>query len=651
MSHHTASISLDSNFSENGLIIGGHFHPPVYLGTRLARGDMGLGTRAAVPKRGNSLYQFRPTPAVSPCSLRKRRLHRTQPHRWRRLAIFGSASLPNSCGPSWRDLQSHSVSIFSCWAFLMPSARESGVLSASFPLTNPTRSYDIIKPTTDAVAALVGPCKNLIRLSFPEDTARRDGLNQPETAGWVDEAFGGHTQLTVLRQLPTLDEPEVERILSHLPGLAELSISKFGLKMTTRLLAALTRSCPGLQVLRCSVLETLPPDSFAGFLAPLSGILKELDLWFVDGDSTPASLAALIRSLSAVASLTLFSCPPAALEPIATHLTSLKLSASPHEEDLPGPWLCHLEELSLCLEDVSFSVSLARPLAANQATLRSLTLEIYNHDLMPSEGLTSLYLPICFLSALPPAPLLDRLERLDIYLDKATGSDPLHAQQCRLDSLQCPRLRTVTLPGSLSGATYTLPDLEVFKAADDSCVDPAWLLTGSPRLRELSRVRLTRTDLVASLGACGALVRLENLYLDVARLPNPLTLRLPGQLKHLDLHIEGKTRRRAGRLGTLDLCVEAPGLLAFTLDVDEALPFARVRVRLSNCPALLIDLTSSGVPIALQVVDEGTLAVVVQPRRLIVEGLLETASLLDLLARHGARLRDFTSRGLQPVES
>ncbi|KAJ4453151.1 hypothetical protein PAPYR_12464 [Paratrimastix pyriformis] len=61
MSHHTASISLDSNFSENGLIIGGHFHPPVYLGTRLARGDMGLGTRAAVPKRGNSLYQFRPT--------------------------------------------------------------------------------------------------------------------------------------------------------------------------------------------------------------------------------------------------------------------------------------------------------------------------------------------------------------------------------------------------------------------------------------------------------------------------------------------------------------------------------------------------------------------------------------------------------------
>ncbi|KAJ4462361.1 hypothetical protein PAPYR_983 [Paratrimastix pyriformis] len=110
MSHHTSSISLDSNFSENGLFFEAHFHPPVYLGTRVLRGTepsfsmdfphlpsprmhmhfvsqhptsasqrvpvsklqhpapqlardvTGLGTRAAVPKRGNSLYQFRPTP-------------------------------------------------------------------------------------------------------------------------------------------------------------------------------------------------------------------------------------------------------------------------------------------------------------------------------------------------------------------------------------------------------------------------------------------------------------------------------------------------------------------------------------------------------------------------------------------------------------
>ncbi|KAJ4458787.1 hypothetical protein PAPYR_5299 [Paratrimastix pyriformis] len=38
MSHHTSSISLDSNFSENGLFFEAHFHPPVYLGTRVLRG-------------------------------------------------------------------------------------------------------------------------------------------------------------------------------------------------------------------------------------------------------------------------------------------------------------------------------------------------------------------------------------------------------------------------------------------------------------------------------------------------------------------------------------------------------------------------------------------------------------------------------------
>ncbi|KAJ4456544.1 hypothetical protein PAPYR_8188 [Paratrimastix pyriformis] len=533
---------------------------------------------------------------------------------------------------------------------------------------------DIVRPTFDVVATLVGPCKSLTHLSFPVEIDMRGGLIQSGAAGWVDEAFGGHTQLAVLSHLPTRSEPEVERILSHLPGLAVLTINTWTLQMSAHLLAALVRFCPGLQVLQCSVSDGVPPDALAGLLAPLSGVLKEL---YLGARISDASLGVLVRSLSAMTSLKLPHCPPAALKPIAPHLTSLALSVQLRAKDLPGPWLCHLEELSFGVKG-SFSAPVARLLAANQATLRSLSLGFSclkltdKPSLMVSlralPHLTCLDLSRFRLSAPPPPELVDRLERLNISL-QATPDPVLiasrHLQQldlqgnglaslalrcpalvelrvlfCRLISLQCPRLRTITTltPRGLDGAAgRPLPDLETFAATiytrDDGLLDPAWLLTGSPRLRFLSGVRLTRRTLVARLCASESLVLLRDLYLDVTQLPNPLTLRLPGQVELFDVHIERKTRSPAGRRRTIDLHVEAPGLRNFLLKNDPELPHAGMRIQLRNCPALDHLGIRSEIPVFLRVAS----AVMMQPRRLDVE-CLEAASMVDFLIRHGARL-------------
>ncbi|KAJ4458136.1 hypothetical protein PAPYR_6257 [Paratrimastix pyriformis] len=206
--------------------------------------------------------------------------------------------------------------------------------------------------------------------------------------------------------------------------------------------------------------------------------------------------------------------------------------------------------------------------------------------------------------------------------------------------MRCPRLRTLVLPAEcLDGVDYALPNLKVFAPdrrlmREAPVLNPAWLLAGSPRLRSLSGVCLTRRDLLARLGACGSLVRMEDLHLDVTRLPNPLTLRLSGQVEFLDLHIERRDRSRAGRR-TLDLHVEAPGLMNLFLENDAELPFTRIRIRLGNCPALVHLDVRSEIPISLQVDEGGCTAL--QPRWLYAE-CLEGASMLDLLAGHGARL-------------
>ncbi|KAJ4455570.1 hypothetical protein PAPYR_9465 [Paratrimastix pyriformis] len=584
--------------------------------------------------------------------------------------------------------------------------------------------------TPDALAALVGPCTALRTLSLPEGVACAD-------PGWADEAFGGHSQLAVLRQVPcSLPEPAIERILGHLPGLAELTVHP-QLHMSTRLLEVLARSCPGLQVLRCtfqSYAYHLP--DFAA-LAPLSGSLRVLDIGGLRDSED--GLAAFVGSLSALTSLRIACCPSAALEPVASHLVCLEGLDVGAGDDLPGPWLCHLEALSLRLSGCP-AVPLARLLAANQATLSRLGLTIrfglaaLRHgaaDLPPllasSLGglprLTHLALaveasPDCPLAALVPPELVDRLTDLRLLrlsLDvQQRGPTPWLTLDCPalvtldlngpLAALRCPRLRTLraqATPGLAVAAP--MPDLEEVVFRGPHMVDdPTWLLAGSsPRLRALTRVRLTRPDLLARLGACGWLVRLKELRLDAGRLPSPLVLRLPGQLEQLDLRVEGHPEPPA--LPDLQLQVAAPGLRDFDLIIadstipgstipgstipgstipgstihdstipgsaihDSTIPGSTiagsdcppppsVQVRL-HCPRLVrLGLQSPAATVlSLQLDDDGLgdgAELAPMPLRMLsVAGGLDGASLLGLLTRHGAQLRVFSARGLRAAAS
>ncbi|KAJ4462584.1 hypothetical protein PAPYR_565 [Paratrimastix pyriformis] len=511
--------------------------------------------------------------------------------------------------------------------------------------------------TTDALAALVGPCKTLRDLSLPLSEGWCDTFDGAEdTAGWVDETFGGHTQLAILTHLPALPGPTIERVLSHLPGLVELTVGLF--QMSTRLLGALARSCPGLQVLRCSADDRADPAQLAA-LTPLSGVLRQLEFWNVP--KSVEHLAAFVGSLTAVTSLRLPRCPPAALEPLAPHLSSLELSGMMDEADLPGPWLCHLETLSLNLR--TFSAPLTRLLAANQATLRSLTLVLKAADapslatsLRALPHLTHLQLSVdeadCSFSALLPPDLVDRLGSLIISIHT---TEPVHIASGRLQhlrfypgmnmdatsgltldcpalveldmngrltALRCPRLRALRLPIQGLDGVAPMPDLEKIVqyprwwGSRAPQTDPSILLAGSPRLRELSGVHLTEPDLLARLCACRSLVRLERLFLDVTRLPNPLVLRLPGQLEHLDLVIESS--------GETEITGQVQ-VLEFSLAVDQSL--SSVRVRLHNCPHLPRSLSVEG------------------------EGGLDAACLLGLLTRHGARLHEIAVEVLRAASA
>ncbi|KAJ4459384.1 hypothetical protein PAPYR_4689 [Paratrimastix pyriformis] len=557
----------------------------------------------------------------------------------------------------------------------MPFARAFGALrELSFP-------ENII--TTDALAALVGPCKSLVKLTLPKDWDRPRGA---KSNGWVDATFGGHTQLTVLTNLPfSLPDPAVVRILSHLPGLVELTAGYHPL--SARVLAALARSCPRLQVLRsifASRDEVLHPN--ISTLAPLFGVLKELVIGEYPGSKK--HLAAFVSRLSVVTSLKLYSCPPAALEPIASHLTALKLDCVDlGPKDLPGPWLCHLETLSLSQFRCPCP-PLFRLVAANQPTLRRLGLklsaprpaqvEALADSLRAMPHLTRLRLDVfeahCSLSALLPHVLVDRLENLRAWFE-TTDPHPLGIASSRLQklrlsgvgptsrldcpalvelnlavmapdtSLQCPRLRVLRVPAALrlAGAAH-MPDLEEV-ASREPWEDPVWLLTGlSPRPRVLSGVRLTRPDLLASLCTCQSLVRLRGLHLDVTRLPNPLVLRLPGQLEHLDLHLERAGRPAEGPPPPVDLRVEAPGLVDFALAIPDESNLPAVRLRLHNCPRLVSLQFQSPADALLSLrVDEDeaeTPVMMMLPRSLRVVGAIDAAGLLGLLARHGSRLRE-----------
>ncbi|KAJ4457752.1 hypothetical protein PAPYR_6681 [Paratrimastix pyriformis] len=596
-----------------------------------------------------------------------------QPHLPRRLAVDDDHRL---CAGAQRDalLRQH------LWC--VPQQHQ---VAAVTPVPEATNLWERLPP--ELLPAIIEASPNQLRV-----TLRLLSLSHRGTApGWMP-TFVGHTRLAVLK-LPALNQQDIARILIHLPGLVELTIDP-RLSVDASLLAALDRFCPGLQVLRCAIRR-----QYGSVPAPLSA-LKQLALREVSfmGERLEALEGS---SLATVTNLKCDRCSPAALQSIASHLTSLKLSdALLDENDLPGPWLCRLETLSLSLRsDRPVSAPLLRLLAANQATLCSLTLTI-NPDadelppLMASlqalAHLTRLHLVDCSLSALPP-DLVDRLERLNIsflckhesaaapvrlssrrllWLRMQIDGAPalglalycpalveLETAGCRLVSMHCPRLRVIMPPQCLDGAS-PMPNLEVFdrsprrfSSAGTLWTDPALLLTGSPRLRVLSSVRLTRPDLLARLCACGSLARLEQLHLDVTRLPNPLVLRLPGQLEHLHLQLEQgeeADRKNGPLLPPVDLHLEAPGLVVFVLLASLPSSSVVVRVRLHNCPSLAcIRLESAQASIALYADEEagGTPAMPLRSLYVSARGVFEAASLLGLLTRHGASLSEVTCRG------
>ncbi|KAJ4455962.1 hypothetical protein PAPYR_8986 [Paratrimastix pyriformis] len=595
----------------------------------------------------------------------------------------------------------------------------------SFVATDPALS-DLIRPTPEALAALIGPCKSLRTLSLPIPEGWGD-LDEAARGRWLDAMFAGHSQLATLTlltkiepvlKLRAFDEPEVVRVLGHLPGLIDLTLRP-GYTLSTSLLTALARSCPGLQTLQCCVpYGCHDPDWTA--LAPLAGTLKQLD---IDSYSKVENLAALLSGLTAVTSLSLTAgCPPpATFEPIASHLSYLELHGV-CDEDLPGPWLCRLAGLTLGLSgdpDGPFSARLARLLAANQATLRSLHLSL---SLPAAEApalmtalrglpcLAGLHLGVtsvgCSLAALVPPDLVDRLTRLEVDLKDPTApatddydddhgfidhpkatttpaeADLVHIASARLQwlslevklgpgcglalALACPALVRLTLGGMPPSCLLSLgcprlrqlrmPALRLagmLRSPMAHWTDPDWLLAGDcPRLRVLSGVRLTRPDLLARLGACGSLVRLERL--DVTRLRSPLVLRLPGQVEQLRMEItawDEDPERGPLRVPPVDLCVEAPGLLVFDMNIMAATEIdltgvisTSTRVRLHNCPQLVfLTLQGCATSTSLQV-DEDAGVPVMQPRHISLEGSLEPGCLLGLLARHGSRLSELSLR-------
>ncbi|KAJ4452954.1 hypothetical protein PAPYR_12711 [Paratrimastix pyriformis] len=529
------------------------------------------------------------------------------------------------------------------------------------------------RPTADALAAIIGPCIGLTKLSFcPSGSdiyqnAYRCGLTEVSYAGWVDEAFGGHDRLTVLKYLPTTFEPAIERILHHLPGLLKLRLGSEA-RVSTHLLAAIAGSCPHLQALRVEGNSAIL-DVTA--LAPLAGSLQQFRCPHIPPS---ASLDAFVSSLSAVRTLHISRCPPAALAPLASQLTCLSMEMTgDNEARLPGPWLSRLERLSLWGQP-PISAPLARLLAANQTTLRRVGLEVVRLErasgfsiLMAALGalphLTHLELTCSELprdadvTALPPE-MLSRLERLVLRVAAQDASIPpppprvLRITSGRLKflclqalanltalSLDCPVLAELLLPAypleqltvncprprRLIGDMHRLAPMPGLDCVRVPLCNPVWLpdlLAGAPRLRRI-HVKLAQMDLCQRLCACESLVDIR-LDVTVTQLPNPLILRLPGRLESLELSF-------SGALMPLDLQVEAPSLRR--LDLRSSDMGARLSCRLA-CPALTaLRILLAGSDITFLELAERT-----RPRSLTIAGSWDTARLVEMLDRQGGLL-------------
>ncbi|KAJ4457457.1 hypothetical protein PAPYR_7044 [Paratrimastix pyriformis] len=375
----------------------------------------------------------------------------------------------------------------------------------------------VTTPTADALAALVGPCKGLVKLTLDLETL--PGHWGRDAAAWVDEAFAGHSRLAVLEVTPSSHATimsAVTRIVGHLDGLEEIRLL---LRAESRasdswepfagpLLAALGRSCPRLRLLHMDLRAYFPGAALQG-LAPIAGTLEDVQVplriteyaWKAEERVNNEAGVAFLRSLASAQKLSLSQCPADLLGPLAPHLTHLGVSSywtrAPAVEGL-----CRLERLelpNLCVDDTD-GMALARLLTANTATLRTVSLGLCVRN---DTGLKPLHRLAGLLDGLPhltgltlileqvpsraavfgalPTGLLDRLEQLTLDLGCQPPCGETHdairlasrgLRTLRLDirvrdwrsylpdapilELACPRLEALTLPKSIGSAVEEL---------------------------------------------------------------------------------------------------------------------------------------------------------------------------------------------------
>ncbi|KAJ4457477.1 hypothetical protein PAPYR_7073 [Paratrimastix pyriformis] len=507
----------------------------------------------------------------------------------------------------------------------------------------------------DALAAIVGPCKGLVRLTLPPHNRRHpsvlwlDLLGHEELTAWAEEAFGGHSQLAHL-VIPGAGTfwPAIWWILSHLPGLEEFHFLN-ARPLRTRVLRALATFCPKLRVhfTQHSSVWDYEPDFTA--LTPLSGTLKELfipDLYLLQG-----KLTSLVARLSSLERVEVKGGDMRFLRPCAQHLTHLTTSDQLCVLDLDRAGLCRLESLT----SESGGIFFAPVMTACRDTLRSLSL-FTREDIAPGQGLlaalgglthlTRLKLTLrhpggtlsAVLAALPPGLLENQLEYLSLELsgdiDEGTTyqlrSRSLHELDlcyslpgsCTL-TLACPFLEKLALPLVNDSSLYALvmdcphlrslnnlqgqenldhstpmPELVEVFGYDDS-LDPAWLsllVAWSPsRLRLLSHMTVSQAMLSQLFAGCPSLTTLRSIDLHLTATTGPpvFVLRLPEQFEVLEGSVTVE-----GAQGSAELRVEAPGLQALHLNTN-----SQVQQLTLACPALVALVVSGPIPFALT---EGT---------------------------------------------
>ncbi|KAJ4459202.1 hypothetical protein PAPYR_5010 [Paratrimastix pyriformis] len=531
--------------------------------------------------------------------------------------------------------------------------------------------FDLPAPP-QALAALVGPCRGLRKLSLPNRTHPLFycGPSEVECA-WVGEAFTGHEELAVLH-IPTADpfNSALPRILRYLPGLRVLHFATDSYS-PREFLGILGRWCPDLEEVHISGFPQ--PINFEIF-RPLAGSLKRLEV-----SNMPAIMG--LQILKSFTHLEAVAIPGviAALRPCAPRLTRLALDRGP-VEDLAGMGLCRLETFEL--KSPAPAEALIHLLATNSATLRTVSVMVRDPtqikpilatlDTLPHLASLELSLPVDKrLTEFPACSTTARLEQLTvsggiftrpIRIDSprlrtlhlgqlqvqgitlvltCPALEDLHGPSTPWDcsaevplDLKCPRLRRLALAEGTHLQTWCpMPDLVQVQCAQD----PVWLpqlLTESPRLGDLQTVCIRRPQTLACLAeAAIGLTRLA-LSLNALVLADRL-VRMPPRLESLQLLLTGPLSAPGlSSPADLEIEIDGPGIRSLCLDSKAGVP-----VRLSlRCPAL-VDLVIDEFP-GLSSFDFLSPAV---PLRSLRMGwtcrTLEAASLLQCLTRHGAHLR------------